>query len=210
MSKVWLISNGTKKCVIYFYKWQTHKYNLEFYHLYIPASDATLDSVLLEHSNNCMIRKVINGSVSSFDKTSPCSFSWFSFNKSSIFSNVKIFTSLFSLLNEFVTSLSMSLNSVVGPMAFSSRIILASCCQSSGTKFNWEKEFFRLSFLSTKRFKQSFKMAFLSPGRCKRQAITWPRIGFNADTSIVVIKDSQELINTSSRISWMLKPVVKM
>ena len=49
-------------------------------------------------------------------------------------------------------------------------------------------------------------LIYLSPGRCKRQAITWPRIAFKAETSIVVIKDSQVLIRTSSLISWIVSP----
>ena len=36
--------------------------------------------------------------------------------------------------------------------------------------------------------------------------MTWPRIAFKAETSIVVIKDSQVLIRTSSLISWIVSP----
>ena len=37
--------------------------------------------------------------------------------------------------------------------------------------------------------------------------MTWPRIAFKAETSIVVIKDSQVLIRTSSLISWIVSPI---
>ena len=62
----------------------------------------------------------MNGSVSSFDKTSPCSLSWFNLKSRNIFSRVKILTLLFSLNRELVTNFRMDLNSVVGPIPFSS------------------------------------------------------------------------------------------